>query len=57
MIIMSQNVGDALLPHGLHRNAVSQAVAFVQSGFVEEHAGEEGMARLRMYRDVREVSE
>ena len=53
VIIMRQDVCDTLLPHGIHRNAVSQAIAFIPAGFVEKHACQEGIARLRIYRHVR----
>ena len=38
MGVVGQDVGDAFLTHGLHGNAICQAVAFVRGGF---HRGPE----------------
>ncbi len=52
MIIMRQDVGDAFLSHGFHRDAVGEAVILVEAGFVECEAVEERLVGLRGYRDV-----
>src|SRR5436305_4352543 len=38
MAVIGQNVGDAALTHNIHRNAIRQAVAFIEPLFVERHA-------------------
>ncbi len=44
--IIGENVGQSFVAHRLHRNAISQAVAFIGAGFVQREAGE------KIFRDV-----
>ena len=48
MGVVRQDFRDAFLAHGLHRNAIGQAVALVRTGFVKSKAGKECLVRLRM---------
>ncbi len=53
MIIMRQDFGDAVLPHRLHRNAISQAISLVGACLVEGKTVKEGLMRLRARNDAR----
>ncbi len=53
MIIMRQNFGDAVLPHRLHRNAISQAISLVGACLVEAKTVKEGLMGLRAHDDAR----
>jgi hypothetical protein len=46
MVIVRQDLGNALPPHRHHRNAVGEAVPLILAGFVEADAGKEGLAGL-----------
>jgi len=52
MIVMRQDIGDPLLPHRLHGDAVGQAVLLVRAGLVEGESGLKGMIGLRDHDDV-----
>jgi hypothetical protein len=53
MIIVRQDFGDALLPHGFHRNAVGETIFLIRPGFVEGQAGNEGLSALRQHENRR----
>jgi hypothetical protein len=40
MIVGGQDFGDGGLPHGLHRDAIGQAVCLVAAGFIEGKAAQ-----------------
>jgi hypothetical protein len=47
MFVVGQHVGQARVPHGLHRNAVCEAVAFIGTGLVENKPGKKASPSLR----------
>ena len=49
MMIMRQDFGDGFLTHGLHRDAVGQAVFLVRAGLVESKAVKERLMGLRSH--------
>src|SRR5262245_41091119 len=47
VMIMGQNIHQTFTAHGLHRDAIGQAVFFVQAGLVEAKTFKKGRVGLR----------
>jgi hypothetical protein len=47
MVVVGQDLGHSPLSHGVHRNAVSQAIALIQPLLIQIQAGPEAGFRLR----------